>query len=1210
MQLNDIHILHVDDNKDDLAIFKYHLTSLDKKIEVDWALSGEDAINILSKKEYDCLISDYEMAPGMNGLDLLIKVKEIKPNLPFIFLTGQGNERIAAEAFHLGANDYFTKNYTSMYFQRIINSINQGINGHRKQLEREQMQASLIESEERYRRLVEMNPKAIVVHYDGNVVYFNDAALNMLGKDIKADEFVGKSVLDLIHPDQRESARKRIREAMAGILKTEPVVYFAQIPGKSDTHVEVTSIPITYEGKPAVLSVLDDISDRLRAEEASRNLNSLLNAIRNVNQVINLENDFRKVITKTTAILANVRNYSGVFFAMIDEKMKLIEPVFAGREAPFLKKWTVDLDGRGDAPRCVKKALKSGELQEIERGSSLCKKCKFSKFQGDSAHVLVPFRIKGKPAGLFYITVKKEHKIDQEEINLLKDIAGDLEFCYEKLEAEKSLKLSEEKYRILFDFSPDGMTISSIDDGRIKDVNEEFYRKTGYTRNEVIGKTTIELGIWMSVDDRKRFIKELQAKGFVKDASFSLQGKNGRKFKVLLSAHPIEFHGEIRLLTIARDMTELDNIFQNLSFSEERYRSILDNAHDAIIVAKADGGIIEANQVASDLLGFTNRDFLSMKFQGIQTPEGNKKTSEILTETKLNEKTRFETTLLTRTGESREVEIRSVLFNYKDESLFQAFIHDISTEKKAERRRTRLHKFLWALADANYKLLASNDPRGEIGTVLETLGKASEAGRCYWFESHSSEENLSLKLQAEWADAGLKKRIENPRCSEIKFDAHKFDWHRLFENGRIIQGSIEKVPVEIRPLLECSEVKSLVIIPIIYDKDFKGILGLDECRIEREWSEEEITLLKAAADSFGSALKQEKIKREFSETNLIMSEFMNSTSDCFEIRDPAGRFVVVNHAAADIYETTPNKMIGKTDYDFLSRRTAEIFEKEFRKVVTGKKSREFLFFNSDLSEPHIYHTLLFPLVDPIKGGILVGSIKRDVTERQKNEEKIKKINLELDEFVHTVCHDLKVPLQSMIGYLDILKILEGNEREEVRLKALSQGEMMQDFMTQLLKLSSVGRSIGSILPFNSTFIVKDVFEVFKMNYPNALLQIIGDLPVITGDINRVREVFQNIIANALENADPQKSRPIVTISCSNDNKQYVFSIKDNGKGMDAKALKKLFTLGYTTSRDNTHRFGIGLNIAKRIIEAHGGEIWAESQLGIGSSFYFSIPYKK
>lgn len=90
MQLKDICVLHMDDNKDDLAIFKYHLTSHDKKIKVDWAQFSEDALNILTEKEYDCLISDYEMAPGMNGLDLLIKVKEISPNNPVYLFNRPG----------------------------------------------------------------------------------------------------------------------------------------------------------------------------------------------------------------------------------------------------------------------------------------------------------------------------------------------------------------------------------------------------------------------------------------------------------------------------------------------------------------------------------------------------------------------------------------------------------------------------------------------------------------------------------------------------------------------------------------------------------------------------------------------------------------------------------------------------------------------------------------------------------------------------------------------------------------------------------------------------------------------------------------------------------------------------------------------------------------------------------------------------------------
>lgn len=1210
VQSDNIRILHVDDNKDDLAIFKYHLTSLQKEIEVDWAISGEEALRMLLLKEYDCILSDYEMNPGMNGLDLLIKVKVIKPKIPFIFLTGQGNESVAAEAFHLGAYDYFTKDYAFMIFQRLLNSINQGINGYHHNIERDQMQLSLMESEERYRRLVDLNPKAIVVHLNGEIIYINKTALNILGKKATSEQLIGTSVLELIHPSHREAARRRIIESMAGISKNDSAVYSAVFPGINDVQVEVTSIPITFKGNPAVLSVLDNITERLKAEETNKNLNSLLNAIRNVNQIINMEKEFVTIIEKTTNILANVRNYAEVFFIVFGETNKSLKLVAGCSGKKMLKKLHWESEGKGKYPQCVKKMIETGELIEINKGNKCCTKCEFSKFKDSTNHLLVPFRKKDKLSGFFYITIKEEHKMEDEEINLLKDIVGDLEFCNDKIQAEESLKQSEEKYRIIFDLSPDVMTVSSIKEGKIIDANKAFFEKSGYTREEVIGKTTMDLGIWDSIGDRKRHIEAIEARGYSKDISLTLYGKDKRKYRALLTSYPVEYQGESKLLSVAHDLTEFDDMYSNLRYSEERYRSILDNAHDAIIVSKADGSIIETNQIACDLLGFSSEDFSRLKLQDIKTAEGSIKISEIVKKTKLNEKAKFETILVDSAGKKREVEIRCSIFNYKDESLFQAFINDISAAKKAERRRTKLYRFLGALTDSNYKILKSDSPRSEINKVLEILGEAVDAGRCYWFETLLDGEILNLKLQAEWAQKDLKKRLVDSKGVEINLDASQFNWKDFFGQDRVITGSIETAPSELSKVFEGYDVKSFVMIPIIYEKDFKGILGLDECESEREWYDEEITLLKSVADSFGSALKQEKIKKEYSETSLIMSEFMNSTSDCFEIKSSDGCFVMVNRAAAHIYDTTPEEMIGKSDYDYLSKRTIEIFEKEFNRVLTGKDNREFLFFNSDLPEPRVYHTLLFPLVNPVGGDVLVGVIKRDVTERQKDEEKIKRINKELDEFVHTVCHDLKAPLQSMIGYLDMLRTVEDSKQENVISKALSQGEMMQRFITQLLRISSLGRSIGSILPFDPTLVIKEVFEVFKVNYPNAVLQIKGNLPVINGDINRIREVFQNIISNSLENSDPKKTRPIIVISCNKEDKRYVFSVKDNGKGMDVKTLGRLFVIGYSLSRDGTPHFGLGLNITKRIIEAHGGEIWAESEPELGTNIYFSIPFKK
>jgi PAS domain S-box-containing protein len=259
MQRKGIHILHVDDNKDDLTIFKYNLTSFDKDIYIRWASSGEEAIKILQNEEFDCIISDYEMSPGMKGIDLLKCVRREYPNIPFIFLTGQGNEEIAAEAFRQGANDYYTKEYSLIYFRRILNSINQSISSFNKHLEGELIQKSLMESEERYKRLVELNPKAIVVHSESKITYINKAALKIIGKDLKPEYMIGKNVTDLIHPEYREDALKKIDDALQGKLQSKPSIYPAFLPGDKKTFVEVKSIPITFEGQPAVLSVLDNI---------------------------------------------------------------------------------------------------------------------------------------------------------------------------------------------------------------------------------------------------------------------------------------------------------------------------------------------------------------------------------------------------------------------------------------------------------------------------------------------------------------------------------------------------------------------------------------------------------------------------------------------------------------------------------------------------------------------------------------------------------------------------------------------------------------------------------------------------------------------------------------------------------------------------------------------------------------------------------------
>ena len=129
------YVLHVDDCQDEHILFKAKLALLETQLHLDWASSSREARKKLSTKKYECIVSDFQM-PGENGLDFLEWLRASGFSIPFIFLTGQGSEDVAASALRAGANDYFTKEVGFAHYDRLINCINRAIQAHKEGIER------------------------------------------------------------------------------------------------------------------------------------------------------------------------------------------------------------------------------------------------------------------------------------------------------------------------------------------------------------------------------------------------------------------------------------------------------------------------------------------------------------------------------------------------------------------------------------------------------------------------------------------------------------------------------------------------------------------------------------------------------------------------------------------------------------------------------------------------------------------------------------------------------------------------------------------------------------------------------------------------------------------------------------------------------------------------------------------------------------------
>jgi PAS domain S-box-containing protein len=244
------------------------------------------------------------------------------------------------------------------------------------------------------------------------------------------------------------------------------------------------------------------------------------------------------------------------------------------------------------------------------------------------------------------------------------------------------------------------------------------------------------------------------------------------------------------------------------------------------------------------------------------------------------------------------------------------------------------------------------------------------------------------------------------------------------------------------------------------------------------------------------------------------------------------------------------------------------------------------------------------------------TLEQRVAERtaaaEERAQELARSNRELDDFTYVVSHDLKEPLRGIAAFSTFLAEDYADKLDEqgqkyvgvLRDSALRMSALIED----LLQLSRIGRDKQKY----ATVAVESLLEDARRDLEFALkekkvdLRIQPDLPVIDCDEVRTKQVFANLISNAIKFND--KPEPVVEITCQEDDSFYTFSVRDNGIGIDKKHHEKIFRIFQRlVRREDYEGTGAGLTICKKIIEAHGGKIWVESKVGEGSTFSFTIP---
>lgn len=244
-------------------------------------------------------------------------------------------------------------------------------------------------------------------------------------------------------------------------------------------------------------------------------------------------------------------------------------------------------------------------------------------------------------------------------------------------------------------------------------------------------------------------------------------------------------------------------------------------------------------------------------------------------------------------------------------------------------------------------------------------------------------------------------------------------------------------------------------------------------------------------------------------------------------------------------------------------------------------------------------------------------IVRDITkiasvenELIKTTEELKRSNAELEQFAYVASHDLQEPLRMVANFTELLaKRYKGKfdtEADEFIEFILDGATRMQTLIRDLLSYSRVGSQAKELEPTSSEKVFREVLTHLGLAIEQSGAQITSDpLPMVMADRSQLGQVFQNLIANAIKFHSDQT--PQIHVSAKEKEGQWVFSVQDNGIGIEPEYFERIFIMFQRLHGKNEYKgTGIGLAVCKRIIDRHGGKIWLESTKSKGSTFYFSL----
>lgn len=768
--------------------------------------------------------------------------------------------------------------------------------------------------------------------------------------------------------------------------------------------------------------------------------------------------------------------------------------------------------------------------------------------------------------------------------------------------------ISESQLEELLNHELDFLFILTMD-GDILEKNFAVNSILGYSEEELNGKSF--MAVYPSqYQEKMRITIPLAIKGDITSCPYPFITKTGEIIPVDTKFYIGWWKGKNVTVVVCTNLSAE-------YFSKGVFFNLFNNSRIMMVISTIDSGVIfNANKAFMETIGYSLEEIAGKSSRELGLFYDYSQREAILEQFKKDGKAEGEVTIKTKSGKLIIClfSLEGIIIQKNTYLLYAAT--DITQRKKAEEKLKYLNQQQKLLADVAQFLNKPGDFDDIINTVLKMIGEHSNVSRIYIFENTDDEQFTSNTH--EWCNKGIegkKKELQMLPFERVP------SWKKILnQEGRIFSENIQELPQDIIDVLEPMQIKSILVYPLYLENHLWGFVGFDECLHNKTWTEDEINLLLTVTNNIANALERKKYLDQSVESEMRLRLALSGAKE---------GIWEWNFQTEEIYFTdTCYTMLGYEPDDSMiqGHKWKELihpddFEKVLKMFEEHSKGDtdyyESVFRMKDSSGKWKWILDHGKIVEREKDNKAVRAIGThiDITRQKETELQLQELLATKDKLFSIISHDLRGPIGS---FMQLVELLTSNIQIDPdkqtfllnELKDMSQGTFY--LLENLLNWSRSQRSEIVYAPriFIINELINENISLLSGTASQKSIKIQFESQVnysVYADYDMINLVFRNLLSNAIKFT---RQEGLICISVFERDGYILTEIADNGVGMSRDMADKLFAENQfhsTYGTNNEKGTGLGLALCKDFVQKNNGTIWAESTLGRGSKFTFTVP---